>query len=363
MKSAAAKLALALTSLTLVLALSEGVLRAVAVWSPAIDKRGLHEARPDRDWLYGLRPDTHGMLEATGDVVYRINADGFRDQKYTWVKPQGTFRALVLGDSIAYGYGIDVEDSFPKIVERRLAKVISASSVEVLNLGVSGYNPYTEAELLKEMGPRYDPDLVIVQFCINDINDPTLHFDGHTRLHLGTIPDAAYPDPSMRRASVSQPALGLLWCHRLRLCSIVDEAILAARSTEPEQAQRRAAVVPDDGGDSVVWQWLEARYQEMARSSRELGADFAVLAVPYPAQLDAVGLHPVRKRLLDLAEANDWLLIDPLVAMRGGAGRGERQFLDWWHPTAIGHQTIATETVAALVRAGFAPTDSSYPEF
>src|SRR5204862_22861 len=62
------------------------------------DLRALHELRPDRPWLYGMRPNAAVRV---GGVTYATNADGFRDRTYPRAKPPGTFRVVVLGDSIA----------------------------------------------------------------------------------------------------------------------------------------------------------------------------------------------------------------------------------------------------------------------
>src|SRR5207237_633528 len=77
-----------------------------------------------------------------GGITYATNADGFRDRTYPRAKPPGTFRVVVLGDSITLGWGVALEESFPKRLEQRLGP-----SVQVLSLGVAGYNPYTEAQL------------------------------------------------------------------------------------------------------------------------------------------------------------------------------------------------------------------------
>src|SRR5205823_3569057 len=78
-----------------------------------------------------------------------------------------------------------------------------------------GYNPYTEAQLFADVGVGYRPDLVLVEFCINDLNDPTLHFDASTMASLGALPEAAFPDPGGRRPAAG-PAARL--CRRLRTC-------------------------------------------------------------------------------------------------------------------------------------------------
>ena len=44
-----------------------------------------------------------------------------------------------------------------------------AVSFEVINLGVGGYHTLQEAETLLVSGLRYQPDHVVVAFCVNDI--------------------------------------------------------------------------------------------------------------------------------------------------------------------------------------------------
>ncbi len=355
MRPGAGRFALGAAALILALATGEAVLRVAASVSTAKGRHALHEPRPDRAWLYGLRPGIQATLQGTAPVVYRINSDGFRDDSYERQKPAGTFRTVVLGDSIAFGYGVDVEDSFPKVMERSLRAVADEGAMEVLNLGVSGYNPYTEAKLLEDVGASYDPDLVLVQFCINDLNDPTLHFDAHTRLHLGTIPDEAYPDPSMRTAVAEQPGIVLRWCRRSLLCSLVDDKILAALTERPGQERAQAAAMPNSGVDGIAWRWLERRYDEMARASRALGARFAILAVPHVGQLVSSEMHAVRRQLLALGERNGWVVVDPFPAFRTAMSRGDFPLFDLWHPTSLGHRLIAEETIEKLQRDGLLP--------
>jgi hypothetical protein len=167
-----------LLGLTTGLAAAELALRVLPM-TPASDVRGLHELRPDRPWLYGMRPGAE--MRGPGGVRYQVNADGFRDHTYTRPKPGGTFRIVVLGHSVAFGWGVALEDTYPKLLEARLATLAPGKRLEVLNLGVSGYNAYTEAALFRDVGVGYQPDLVMVEFGINDLNDPTLHFDAQTR--------------------------------------------------------------------------------------------------------------------------------------------------------------------------------------
>jgi lysophospholipase L1-like esterase len=334
------------------LVLAEVVVRLWLPPPPAADLRGLHEFRPDRSWLYGLRPGAEGRIAATGDVLYRINPDGFRGPRHERPKPVDHRRIVVLGDSVAFGYAVDEAQAFPRVLEARLAARVPRAGFEVVNLGVGGYNAWNELELLRDVGVGYQPDLVLAQFCINDLNDPTLHFDAQTRLALDAIPDAAFPDPSRRRGSQHAPSAARVWCARSKLCGFVRERWLASRPQDFDEAARLAAGSPVERADAPEWRWLEARYREMAAVAETAGAGFAVLAFPYRAQLGPSGSELVQARLRILAEQNGWVVVDPLPRFRAAQAHATELFLDWWHPTAAGHRIAAEAALETLACAG-----------
>ncbi len=247
---------------------------------------------------------------------------------------------------------MEQSEAFPQVLEERLSEAAPEARVEVLNLGTGGYNPYTEAALLRDVGVSYEPDLVLVQFAINDLNDPTLHFDAQSRLHLSAVPDAAYPDPSVRRAPPEPPSAALQLCRRLRTCALLDDWWLASTQPDPEEAEeadRLAAVAPIEGGSGPEWDWLEALYAQMAAEAERVGAGFAVLVFPYRAQLAGTGSHPVQERLAEMGRRRGWPTLDPLPAFRSAAADGEGPlFLDWWHPTPAGHALTAREILSEL---------------
>jgi hypothetical protein len=334
------------------LALGEAAARLLTPSSSFSELRGLHQFRPDRGWLYGLRPGAEGRLSETGGALYRINPDGFRGPRHARPRPAGVTRVVVMGDSIAFGYAVQEASAFPRVLERELAERAPEARVEVVNLGVGGYNAWNEAELLSDVGVGYQPDLVLVQFCINDLNDPTVHFEAQTRMLLSSIPDAAFPNPALRRGSWHPPSRSWRWCAVSRLCALARDRWLSANATEFDDAAKRAAVTPIGASDGPEWSWLEARYLEMAAAAERAGARFAVLAFPYPAQLKSRGPDPVQARLLALARRHGWIAIDPLPAFRAADAAGTALFLDWWHPTAAGQRIAAEETLRVLACGG-----------
>ena len=105
-------------------------------------------------------------------VPVQINSLGFRDSRdYQLTKPAGTFRILVLGDSVTFGHGALSDTTYPYLLEQRLRQWRPDVNWEVWNLGVPGYNTTQELKYLERVGPIYQPDLVIVGFYENDLTD------------------------------------------------------------------------------------------------------------------------------------------------------------------------------------------------
>lgn len=122
------------------------------------------------------------------DVIIDTNSDGFRGGEITAKRPD-TFRILVLGDSIAWGYGVGFEDSFPRQLEEMLNENLDAN-FEVINAAVPGYGTDQELDLLKKLGLDYQLDLIIVGlFVENDVYDNLVEGAKHRTVRGGYLID------------------------------------------------------------------------------------------------------------------------------------------------------------------------------
>lgn len=108
-----------------------------------------------------------GSAAFEDNAWYRINRDGIRDRDYALLKPSGTFRIAAVGDSVTFGFGLELVDTWPKQLERELQK--THPHVEVINFGVMGYNTPQEAERIQDKVLKYQPDLIIIDYSLNDI--------------------------------------------------------------------------------------------------------------------------------------------------------------------------------------------------
>jgi lysophospholipase L1-like esterase len=115
--------------------------------------------------LFELRPGASVQAE----VRYQVNSLGLRGPEVTQDKPAGITRVAVVGDSIAFGYWVEERDSFPRQLEAMLG---GPSSVQVLNFGVPGYGLTQYVETLRTRVLAFAPDVVVVSFCLNDLEGP-----------------------------------------------------------------------------------------------------------------------------------------------------------------------------------------------
>jgi lysophospholipase L1-like esterase len=97
------------------------------------------------------------------------NADGLRDHDFVVPKPPGTYRILVLGDSFTWGVGLNIEETIPKQLEAAL-RTSTPGPIEVVNASVPGMNTVNELAMLKETGLKYDPDMILLVYLLNDVD-------------------------------------------------------------------------------------------------------------------------------------------------------------------------------------------------
>ncbi len=106
-----------------------------------------------------------------------INSDGFRGPKYSIPKPPNTFRIIMLGDSETFSFMLAQNESLAAQLEDLLNQKPGSLHYEVLNFGVEGYNTFQEMEMLKAKGLKYSPDLIILNYVLNDPEPGEYYFE------------------------------------------------------------------------------------------------------------------------------------------------------------------------------------------
>lgn len=94
------------------------------------------------------------------DFVADINRLGLRDREIS-IEKDGKFRILCIGDSWTYGWGVNIENSWPRKLEKYL-QTSGFENVEVINCGQVGQYTSTYKDYVKKIVPVLKPDLVLV---------------------------------------------------------------------------------------------------------------------------------------------------------------------------------------------------------
>ncbi len=263
----------------------------------AWDSRGesvLHIRSSNPRLVYELRP--HASLL---NGLISINGSGFRDREFEIPKPVGVHRILVVGDSITFGWFEQVDQTYPKVLERLLNQDgAKARRIDVCSLAVGGYNAAQELELIKTKALPLQPDLIILGACVND----------------GEIGNDAG-----------------LWRHFTR-SRLRTYDFLRLRWMRVYWMLRHEDIV-------------ETAYEELAAWSRE--HHLPALVVAFPGRNAEGGVDPRGAELIDKARRHALPTLDLSDAYRR-CGLEKALHEDGLHPTQIGYSVAATEIARYL---------------
>jgi len=109
------------------------------------------------------------------DRHWHTNSWGFRDREWQAPDYAGKQTVVVLGDSFGAGWGLpDTADRFSDVLGQKLG-----DGYAVMNAAVYGTSTPEQLDILKKF-PVQKPDVVILQYFLNDIN--------YAGLQLGLLP-------------------------------------------------------------------------------------------------------------------------------------------------------------------------------
>ena len=242
-------------------------------------------------------------------VDVRINSQGLRDREYSLAKPAGVYRILMLGDSTTLGWGVKAEETASKILERELGP-----RFEVINAGVGNYGTVQEFTYYKTRGRLFRPDLVILQYFIND-------------------PE---PVPTLKG--------GFLLDHSYLLAFAESrwDGLLRVLHLRPDWRQYYASLYDENNPG------LQAARRALANLSENVKADGGQLVVAILPELRVIdGDYPFdreTRKIKDVLESQRTPVIDLIDGLRG---HGPESSL--WvtkldsHPSAKTHALIAAQ--------------------
>lgn len=285
--------------------------------------------RPSSTRAFEHRPGFRGR-DMRGNAI-RLNSKGLRDGEYAVPKPAGVTRILVLGDSVAFGDGVKVEEAFGDRLEAMLNDASHRRRYEVLNAGIRGYNTVQQAVLLREIGLAYDPDVVLVAYVLNDA-EPLHRQAGLIDRRHGSL--IALKDLIKRHS--------FLYAFLRRNMELMRHRVTPQRFVETYDDQ----FAPADPG------WLASReaLSEIGAVCRSRGIRPLLAVFPRLEGTASAQEYPHRhlhEQVLTAAREAGFEVMDLLEAYQGRDPLGLRVSAgDIFHPNPYGHELAARALTA-----------------
>lgn len=282
------------------LVVAELILRVAGVAYPAWDRPtpGL------REW--GI-PHAEGWAVGEARIWVKLNAEGARDVDHETAKPEDTLRIVVVGDSFAAAFQVELEQAFWSVAERELAgcAALGDRRVEVINISKNGYGTAEELLALRRFGFAYNPDWVVLAFLTgNDFRNNSRDLKRSARPYFvyeggELVLDDSYEDSSKFRRWTGWR--GDLWYGLVRYSRLVQtvrhlrrkiKVMIALSGREEEVAgaepglDAQIYLEPSDPAWRSAWRVTEDVIRLMRDDVQAQGARFLLMTLSNPIQVN-----------------------------------------------------------------------------
>ncbi|MDH3744421.1 MAG: SGNH/GDSL hydrolase family protein [Acidobacteriota bacterium] len=248
----------------------------------------------------------------------------FRRRRPTLDKPSDTYRILLVGDSYAWGYGVEPQDVFAVRLENLISPRIWWAKLEVLNWSRPGWNTVRQKESLDGRLNGLEPDLVLWTFVLNDPEPSSTKQLERLRENL----------------SRREPSGLFGWLHKHSLAG--RTVIEAAENLRMKRALDR--YYHGLFGEQKGWKLAARALKKMRAELRQRQVPMALVVFPiFDSQLD--GRYPyadLHDEVTELAESLDIPALDLLPVFRGVDAKrlAVEPFTDP-HPNELAHRIAA----------------------
>jgi len=230
----------------------------------------------------------------------RLNRYGYREREFATGKAPGAYRIAFIGDSYTFGQGIAEPERMSNLLESTLRQ--EAPNVEVLNFGNAGNNTADELVVLRRVIAELDPDFVVLQWFVNDVDYKAPAADG--------VPAPPPPLSGVTRVRRWMRNTSVLYFLAGEVAHRIEERLQGTYETDVSSR------IADPG--SIEWKAHEEALTAFIRACRERNIGVAVLLVPsaVPTGHSPYPLSFLHERVLEVCRRERALCADLLPVFK-----------------------------------------------
>ncbi len=306
-----------------------------------------------------LEPGYQGIYANSEFTIHLdINSRGLRGPEVPLERTIDTSRVLAVGDSFTFGQGVEFADSWPHLVEERLAQT---RRVEVLNAGWADAGPNGYLAFLRRSGFDYRPDLVLVGFFVgNDVVDDMADAVVGDRSADRVAFRASYLSNLQLRVGTPGVLRGLVDSlfpnlYELGALGLVRMQYLVGGHRDHFDYILKSPPPPDlDEG----WRHTLATLQDIDRETRARGARLGVVVIPFldqvaPTEYDSGHVRDLpQQRTLGFCRDEHLDCLDLLPALRRAGPPQSLYYVKDGHFTPRGTAAAAGAIAEWIVTSG-----------
>ncbi len=307
------------------------------------------------------------FVHVPDDVEFHANRWGFRGEDIAKKKPANTCRIFFLGGSTVECDSIPFEQSFCRLIEKRLRRRFPRRRIEVQNAGVQWHTSLHSLIRFQTRIRDFSPDIVVAYHGVNDLVR-SFQSDRFTRgPYRSDYGHFLGPDADMVADYISMDGRGCLLLNRLR--REFAKQWFSDFRRGPARPVREVVA-----REFPSLRAFERNMTELARAARASGAAALICSQPnlfHPHMSDAEKARVVFPKLFcehkgerpDLASFARGLRLFNLASRRAAKAAGAYffdlearvpktldHFADEVHYTARGNQAVADALTAELLR-------------
>jgi hypothetical protein len=279
---------------------------------------------------------TFAGIETDGKSYVSLHYPDNRLRKFAFRKPAGTFRVVAVGDSLTEEWNLPGFVNYTDFLRTALERELPGRKIEVLPLGVGGYNTWQEMHFYREHYQRLQTDVLLLQCCANDADVMSLK----KRNPAQPCPNNEWPEYEIvgtRAGQLDFSRSGVGFFHP-RLLSLLDRRSSVAQTLDgcvqlPGNDEQRRA---------LLW------FRDASRNSR---IPFYVVVFPLFDDNDSQAELTYLKGLLDETGV-EYLDLLSEFCQRGSLSALGR---DLYHPNSEGHCCAAEAIQRFLQHRGLLP--------